>query len=311
MFYPIFISGETSVDIAPPDQPIDLAPLEEFESAGGGILVVEPPVGNTSTTTGSNVFDVGLYLGSVSDDVNSAGEIRWASDNLIHSLYSSFSGIFSVSSPSIDETFQSFDPTTRTLSIDIDFTSADLSDEDQFLRATNDPLVTEILSGFLDVEFSSDFRSVTGFAVFNGIDFSGQAISGWLGGFAGRLFDGLEYIATYSDLIGAFGANSEAGLSHYVQAGRAEGRFPFFDGLQYIASHPDLILAFGADRELGTRHYIDAGFTEGRLRDDFDAEQYLANHPDLQVAFGDDEAAATLHFITIGFFEQRTDDFII
>ena len=98
--------------------------------------------------------------------------------------------------PSIDETFQSFDPVTRTLSIELDFASADQSDQDQFIKATNDPGSSEILVGSVQIEFASDFRSVSGFAIFGGLDLADSSIAQWQAGFAGRLFDGLEYIAS-------------------------------------------------------------------------------------------------------------------
>jgi hypothetical protein len=80
-----------------------------------------------------------------------------------------------------------------------------------------------------------------------------------------------------------------------------------FDGYQYIASYGDLIEAFGANERAGAFHFVSNGFAEGRVRDNFDAAQYLANYPDLQAAFGTDEAAATIHFINSGYFEGRTD----
>mgnify|MGYP001174004085 FL=1 len=121
----------------------------------------------------------------------------------------------------------------------------------------------------------------------------------------------LEYIASYPDLIAAFGTDAEAGRSHFAQFGMTEGRAVVFDGFQYIASHPDLIAAFGADQDAGAAHYILAGRTEGRAADLFDAAQYLANYPDLRAAFGTDEEAATIHFIAVGAAEGRTDDPLI
>ena len=37
-------------------------------------------------------------------------------------------------------------------------------------------------------------------------------------------FDGLQYIASYGDLIQAFGTNADAGEQHYLRFGRAERR---------------------------------------------------------------------------------------
>ena len=64
-------------------------------------------------------------------------------------------------------------------------------------------------------------------------------------------FDGLEYIASYGDLVNALGPNADAGAAHYIQAGRFEGRTTSFDGLEYIASYGDLIGAFGASADAG------------------------------------------------------------
>jgi hypothetical protein len=90
-------------------------------------------------------------------------------------------------------------------------------------------------------------------------------------------------------------------------AGVREGRSTVFDGLQYIASYRDLVAAFGPNEHAGAAHFITYGDAEGRGRDQFDAAQYLANYDDLRAAFGSDEEAATIHFITHGLAEGRTD----
>ena len=56
-------------------------------------------------------------------------------------------------------------------------------------------------------------------------------------------FDSLAYIASYDDLVHAFGANTAAGKQHYIAHGYDEGRSVTFDGLQYIATYGDLIHA--------------------------------------------------------------------
>ncbi|MFO1046385.1 MAG: hypothetical protein U1E52_00555 [Geminicoccaceae bacterium] len=100
---------------------------------------------------------------------------------------------------------------------------------------------------------------------------------------------------------------SATGKGQLHRLGRAEGRQVTFDGLQYIASYGDLIRALGPDRDAGAVHYITFGSAEHRAIDNFDAEQYLANYADLRAAFGDDTEAAALHFINYGFAEHRTD----
>ena len=43
------------------------------------------------------------------------------------------------------------------------------------------------------------------------------------------------------------------GATHFIQAGSNEGRTTTFNGLDYIASYGDLIKAFGANGDAGAR----------------------------------------------------------
>jgi len=121
-------------------------------------------------------------------------------------------------------------------------------------------------------------------------------------------FDGLSYIASYADLIQAFGSNAEAGAAHYAAYGLAEGRRITFDGLEYIAGYGDLIQALHRDAAAGAAHYIDWGFTEGR-RSTFDGLNYIASYGDLIQAFGSDAAAGAAHYIDWGLTEGRRSTF--
>jgi hypothetical protein len=115
-----------------------------------------------------------------------------------------------------------------------------------------------------------------------------------------------EYVASYPDLIAAYGTNVAMGEFHWNTFGQAEGRTVRFNGMGYIAASPDLIAAFGANAEAGAVHYIRFGRNEARDTD-FDADQYLANYADLRAAFGADQAAATQHYVVHGHAEGRTD----
>ena len=84
-----------------------------------------------------------------------------------------------------------------------------------------------------------------------------------------------------------------------------------FDGLQYIASYPDLIAAFGANRDAGSLHYITYGAGEGRSPGVFDAARYVNRYPDLRDAFGGDREAATVHYVAMGYDEGRSDDILV
>ena len=121
------------------------------------------------------------------------------------------------------------------------------------------------------------------------------------------LVDGLKYIASYSDLINAFGTNADAGLSHYLQSGVHEGRAATFDALKYTASYADLIAAFGTDLTAAETHYIQNGMHEGRVAS-FDAGFYLAKYGDLRAAFGTDSTAAETHYITSGWRDGHSAD---
>jgi Ca2+-binding RTX toxin-like protein len=122
-------------------------------------------------------------------------------------------------------------------------------------------------------------------------------------------FDAFSYLASYPDLITAFGSDGTAATRHYVSNGFGEGRLPdVFDEFSYLASYPDLITAFGTDGAAATRHYVSNGFGEGRLPDAFDETSYLASYPDLITAFGMDGAAATRHYVSNGFGEGRLPD---
>ena len=74
----------------------------------------------------------------------------------------------------------------------------------------------------------------------------------------------LDYIASYGDLIAAFGANVQKGVTHFASFGEDEGRFIRFDGLAYINAYEDLIAAFGDNAAAGALHYLTYGIREGR-----------------------------------------------
>jgi lysophospholipase L1-like esterase len=162
-------------------------------------------------------------------------------------------------------------------------------------------------------------------AIFNGLEYiasyadlilafgadkaAGQRHYDTIGRFEGRVvsFDALEYTASYGDLSTAFGANEDAGATHYILRGRAEGRSVTFAGLAYIASYDDLIAAFGANGDAGSAHFIANGRAEGRTVG-FDGLQYIASHGDLIAAFGVNEDAGSAHFINNGADEGRDRD---
>jgi hypothetical protein len=127
-------------------------------------------------------------------------------------------------------------------------------------------------------------------------------------------FDGLDYIASYGDLIAAYRpagslhASEDAGATHFINYGYTEGRTTTFNGLDYIASYGDLIAAYGANGDVGAYHYIEWGYTERRTTS-FDGLDYIASYGDLIYAFGSNEQAGAAHFIHYGYNEGRSTTF--
>jgi plastocyanin len=139
-------------------------------------------------------------------------------------------------------------------------------------------------------------------------------------------FNGLDYIASYGDLITAFAsagsqrAVQDDGAYHYIEYGYNEGRTTTFDGLAYIASYSDLINAFasaGSQRAVqddGAYHDIEHGHNEGRATT-FDGLAYIASYGDLIKAFasaGSEQAVqddGAYHYIEYGHNEGRTTTF--
>jgi hypothetical protein len=137
------------------------------------------------------------------------------------------------------------------------------------------------------------------------------------GGGGGALppgFDGLQYIASYSDLVAAFGPNRAAGEAHYLNHGKAEGRrTDLFNETQYLNNYGDLQAAFGHDVNQATLHYIYRGQKEGRSDDapspsQIDGLQYIASNADLIRAFGPNAAAGQQHYAQLGQAENRQLD---
>ena len=116
--------------------------------------------------------------------------------------------------------------------------------------------------------------------------------------------EALRYIASYPDLILAFGTDVNAARQHYREAGMAEGRSLLFSPLAYIASYPDLITAFKTDGVAANVHYIRSGFNEGRVIS-FNPLAYIASYPDLIASVGTNSDAGALHYINVGYTEGR------
>ena len=129
-----------------------------------------------------------------------------------------------------------------------------------------------------------------------------------------HFIDILNFEASYSDLIQAFGTNQQAAQNWYDRDEPIEQRPESFDGLDYVASYNDLIGAFApagslkAVQDAGASHYISDGSSEGRTTT-FNGLDYIASYGDLIKAFGADNDAGAYHYIEGGHSEGRTTTF--
>ncbi len=122
-------------------------------------------------------------------------------------------------------------------------------------------------------------------------------------------FDPLRYLASNSDLIRGFGADTVAATVHYVTNGFTEGRSALaFDAYTYLASNSDLLAGFGSNALAAERHYVTNGYAEGRAVASFDALRYIASNQDLIAGFGANSAAGAQHYVTYGHAESRPVD---
>jgi hypothetical protein len=158
-----------------------------------GFLAIERGfiAGNTQNTD-QNQFETFLYAGTPLDSNVRAGEIQWASNNGLYAEFRSRTGVIDPRAGSaIDETSQSFDPTTNTLTITIpDATTALSTQLDLFNRQSNSPDASAaIVNGTIAIQFSDDRRTITGRASFygNGNAESESVASLWNAEFSGTL----------------------------------------------------------------------------------------------------------------------------
>jgi hypothetical protein len=129
-----------------------------------------------------------------------------------------------------------------------------------------------------------------------------------------HFIDYLNFEASYSDLIRAFGTDQQAMQAWYSANEPREQRVETFDGLDYIASYGDLISAFRgagsmhAVQDAGATHFIANGLNEGRTTT-FNGLDYIASYGDLIAAFRANSDAGAYHYIMNGQQEGRATSF--
>ena len=178
------LAGNTSF----PSTATSYTPLEAFNLSG--ILTFESPtIIPRNNNTDRNVADVGLYVGNVVDANVVAGEIQWASNQAVHWEFDEITGA-SISQfvNRVDETFQSYDDSTRTLTMSIDPSTALTSNIDSFnKRSSLFSAPVEIVGGTVTLQFSPGFDQVTGSATLIGNGFIEPGAYAWEANFSGTL----------------------------------------------------------------------------------------------------------------------------
>ena len=117
-------------------------------------------------------------------------------------------------------------------------------------------------------------------------------------GISGLTFDASNYLASYTDLLAAYGTDLASARAHYFAFGAEEGRsFDAFDETSYLASYSDLLGAFGTNVDAALVHYINNGYSEGRVADAFDENSYLASNTSLIGTVTD----AAAHYVSTGY----------
>src|SRR5580704_9512654 len=181
------------------------------------------------------------------------------------------------------------------------------SNAEIFINQSSNNTVTNNILGNNSTSDSILFQSGSG------VHPNDLALSGSVTG-ALNFIDTLNFVASYGDLINAFGTNQQAAQGWYNTREPIEQRVETFDGLDYVASYSDLISAFkstGSEQavlDAGATHYIDYGYNEGRTTT-FNGLDYIASYGDLINAFGANGDAGAYHYIENGASEGRTTTF--
>lgn len=81
------------------------------------------------------------------------------------------------------------------------------------------------------------------------------------------VYDSIYYAENNSDLLQAYGYDSNNLLTHFLTSGMKEGRVAkaTFNVHIYKDNNPDLVNAFGDNMESYYHHYMNSGYTEGRI----------------------------------------------
>lgn len=130
-------------------------------------------------------------------------------------------------------------------------------------------------------------------------------------------YDGNFYRLKYSDLANM---SSEDLMKHYINFGKAEGRWAgmdyevegiLFDSDVYAEANLDLKNAFGNNKSKLLEHWYQFGISEGRIASiAYQSEYYVSLNSDLERAFGRNYEELLKHFINSGIKEGRNSSLV-
>jgi hypothetical protein len=318
MIYSLSLEGTSGVlDSTDPRAATSFIFSDTFRFGGSAakLYVVPRQPREFGSDNGANFVDVGLYAGRIAPPPQLPGEIQWASNSNVHEIAESITAIGPLN-VAMDEAFQSYDPSTRTLTIELDPAVSEVSEFDTFLPMTSAPALATIALGVVTLEFSEDFRRVSGDAVFAsfGSNLTGQFARMWTAEFTGRLTDERRPF----ELPGGANPDQGTGGDDSLSGGRGDDRIfgrggdDRIDGrsgddmLDGGAGKDSLLGAAGADRLLGGRgnDKLIGGRGEDVLLGGNGADRFVFESAG---AAGRTRAAADL----VGDFDRGEDDLIV
>lgn len=123
------------------------------------------------------------------------------------------------------------------------------------------------------------------------------------------LFDAAYYAEKNPDVVAAYGRDSGALYSHYINHGINEGRNAgkLFNVKEYRLHNKDLEGLYGDNWAAYVNQYLKEGLKEGRVGygEEFDAVSYANRYSDLKNVYGYDLKGLYNHYITCGKREGR------
>lgn len=154
---------------------------------------------------------------------------------------------------------------------------------------------TAAVTGY--AEGSTDLFSSASDTVYNGIDYS-------------AVYDKSYYMEHNSDVVDAYGDDSQMLLWHFVNYGMNEGRRAneAFDVQAYENLNKDLYQIYGDNVSSYYYHYMNSGIAEGRLGNIdavYDKSYYEVNNQDVVESIGSDSWSLIWHFVNFGMKEGR------